>query len=114
MTTREKRKHYRIESLNLLNYLCLDDDENVVSQAMGRTLNVSESGILLETHVPMDAQQIVSLTIGLEDELIDVRGKVVHCKPGPSGKFESGILFLQMQEAVLPILKKYIQAVKKQ
>jgi hypothetical protein len=52
MTSENKRKHERIQSLNL-SYICLDEDANIIKQGMGRTLNISESGILLETHFPM-------------------------------------------------------------
>jgi hypothetical protein len=44
MDTQEKRKHARFNSLNL-SYVCLDENNQVIKQGMGRTLNVSESGI---------------------------------------------------------------------
>ena len=42
----DKRRHTRYESLNL-SYVCLDENDNIIKQGMGRTLNISESGILL-------------------------------------------------------------------
>ena len=110
MTTKEHRKHYRIDSLNLLHYLCLDQKNQSVGQGMGRTLNVSESGIRLETHAPLDADQVVSLTIGLEDETVMIKGNVVHVKPNPEGRFEAGIKFFDVGKAELATLKKYIEA----
>jgi len=47
MTSNDKRLHLRIDSLNLLAYSCIDDTGQVVVQGMGRTLNVSQGGILL-------------------------------------------------------------------
>jgi hypothetical protein len=35
MTSENKRKHERIQSLNL-SYICIDEDENIVKQGMGR------------------------------------------------------------------------------
>jgi len=72
MTTREKRKHTRINSLNL-SYVCLDENNQIFKQGMGRTLNVSESGILLETHFPIDDQYIVRLILGLEEDLVEIK-----------------------------------------
>ena len=114
MMTKNKRKHLRVGSLNLIAYLCIDEDNNVVSQGMGRTLNVSEGGILLETHVQMDSKHTVSLTIGLEDEVVEIRGKVVFPKTGEDGKFETGIQFLEIDKTTLLTLRKYIKAFREQ
>jgi len=109
MTTKEQRKHDRIASLNLLNYIGMDENDQEMSQGMGRTLNVSESGILLETHIPIEGT-FVLLTFGLEDELVDIKGKVAHSKPGKDGKFEAGIRFLEIDETMYRVLKKYVDA----
>ena len=53
-----KRKHARYDSLNLLTYVCVDSDGKEWNQGMGRTLNISESGLQLETHEPIDPQYL--------------------------------------------------------
>jgi len=88
----------------------MDESGQVILQGMGRTLNVSEGGILLETHVQIEPKHAVSLTIGLEDDLIDIKGTVVSSKPGEDDKFESGIQFSDIGETELIILKLYIKA----
>jgi c-di-GMP-binding flagellar brake protein YcgR len=115
VTTTNRRKHPRIKSLNLLSYVCVDENKDVVEQGMGRTLNVSEGGILLETHAPIDSQHTVSLTIALEDDLMtDINGRVVYSKAGKAGRFECGIEFEEGSEATLRILRKYIKAFEEQ
>ena len=114
MATANKRKHSRIRSLNLLSYVCVDENEDVVRHGMGRTLDVSEGGILLETPAPIDSQHTISLTIGLEDHLTDINGKVVYSRAGELGRFESGIEFQEKDEATLRILKEYIKAFRGQ
>lgn len=114
MTTEDKRKHHRIDSLNLLNFVCIDEEKNHRKQGMGRTLNVSESGILLETHTKIDPQYSVLLTIGLEDDLVDIKGKVVFSKKGTEGKFESGIEFIEKNETSDLILSEYVKIFHKQ
>ncbi|MDY6989832.1 MAG: PilZ domain-containing protein [Thermodesulfobacteriota bacterium] len=111
---KERRKHTRISSLNLVSYTCIGKDNQALGQAMGRTLDVTEGGILLETHVPMDPAHSVSLTMGVEDDLVDVKGKVVHCRPGEGKRFQSGVQFTKMNRASLQILKRFISAFKKQ
>ena len=113
MTSKEQRKAVRINSLNL-SYIGIDENNVTVKQAMGRTLNVSENGILLETHFPIDSKQIVSIALALEDDLIDMKGEVVYSRQGQEDKFETGIKFIEVKEASQQILKKYIQAFKKQ
>jgi len=110
MVTIEKRRHPRFDSVNL-SHICVDDgDSAVIGQGMGRTLNVSESGILLETHFSIEAGLILSLTIAFEEDLVDIRGKVAHSKKGQKEKtFESGIEFMDMDEPSFRTLKKFIQ-----
>jgi hypothetical protein len=109
-----KRKHERYDSLNLLSYVCVDSDGKEWSQGMGRTLNISSSGMKLETHEPVDTRYILLLSIGIEDELVDIKGKVVYCNRGPEGKFESGIEFKQVKPDALSALNKYIEEFHKQ
>lgn len=110
----EKRRHPRIDSLSLLSYAGRDENGVMVEQGMGRTVNVNEGGILLETHAPIDPQYVVFLAIGLEDELIEVNGKVVHQNVDEDGMFKTGIRFMQTGADTLRILRKFIKAFEKQ
>ena len=107
MTSENKRKHDRIQSLNL-SYICLDEDENIVKQGMGRTLNISESGILLETHFPIEPEHMVQLTISLEEDLLDIKGKPVHVRSSGQGKYEIGIQFVELDQAASQIIKEFV------
>ena len=112
MATKEKRKHPRISSLNL-SYVCLDENNEIIKQGMGRSLNVSESGILLETHFPIDDQLIVTLTLGLEEELVDIKGRPVHTRINDDGKYEVGIEFLKSDAKTQKALKQFINTFQK-
>ncbi len=108
--TADNRKHHRIDSLNLISYVCFDEDNNPVMQGMGRTLNVSEDGILLDTNVMIDLHYTLSLKIGLEDELIDIKGKVIYSRPDGDGNFKTGIQLFKIEQNTLKLLKRYIKA----
>ena len=112
MATKEKRKHARISSLNL-SYICLDENDQIIKQGMGRSLNVSESGILLETHFPIDERQIVILTLGLEEDLVDIKGRPIHSRTNDEGKYEIGIEFVKPGAKAQKALKKFITAFQK-
>jgi hypothetical protein len=105
--TDEKRKHQRINAMNL-SHVAIDDKANEVRQAIGRTLNVSESGILLETHFPIQSDQTVSLTVGIEEELVDIRGKVIHLLNGETGKFEMGVKFTDIDDEAISVIREFI------
>ena len=107
MTSENKRQHERIHSLNL-SYVCLDENKNIVKQGMGRTLNISESGILLETHFPVDLKHEIQLTIGLEEDLLDIKGVPVHVRSIEGGKYQIGIKFLDLDDDATDLLKRFI------
>lgn len=111
--TSENRKHQRMASLNLLHVEIYKDDE-LIKQGVGRTLNISESGILLEIHFPIDTDKVVvQVTIGLKEDLLEIKGKSVRCLQAENGKYQIGILFNKIEnETTDKILKKYIEAFK--
>jgi len=107
----EKRKHQRIASLNLLHVEVYKEDR-LIKQGAGRTLNVSESGILLEIHFPIvDSDNVViQLTIGLKEDLLEIKGKSVRYLQTASGIFQIGILFDEITDnATDTTLKEYIK-----
>ena len=108
MQIEENRKHKRILSTNLLNYVCLDAEGEAFAQGMGRTLNVGEGGILLETHEPLKPKEIVALTIGLEEEIMEMKGTITFCNEREGHYFESGIQFIETDDEKLQFLKQFI------
>ncbi len=107
MTSENQRKHERIQSLNL-SYICLDENENIVKQGMGRTLNISESGILLETHFPVELTHVIQLTISLEENLLDIEGKPAHVQSIEEGKYQIGIEFVDLDPKSADLLQKFV------
>jgi c-di-GMP-binding flagellar brake protein YcgR len=111
MMNEEKRKHFRVDSLHLLNYVYKDDRSEEAMQGMGRTLNISETGMLLETHTPpISVGSVVSLTIGFEEDVVDIKGRVVYTNESKNDMYESGIEFFDINDEAKAILAKYINA----
>ncbi len=105
-----KRQHDRFDSLHLIHFDCLDKSHKVARQGMGRTLNVSESGILLETSFQIQESQYVSMSIGLDDDMVSIRGIVVRSTAGRMDRFEAGIQFFEMADNDRNILRLYVKA----
>jgi hypothetical protein len=106
-TPENQRKHERTASLNL-SFFCIDKDDNVMAQGMGRTLNLSETGILLETSVQMTPGQSVDMEIALQNDIIDARGTVAHSKAADDDNFHTGIEFTHLSHGDMEILKKHL------
>jgi hypothetical protein len=106
-----KRRHDRKKDLNLVDYIILDNEGEQVSRGMGRTRNVSEAGLLLETHRSLEVGQDILITLGLKNETIQVRGRVVHIhEPTLDKRHCAGIKFVVIGETDRRVLKKMIQA----
>jgi len=108
MTSANKRRHIRIDSLNL-SHITVTEEGVVVYQGMGRTLNVSESGILLETKFKIPAGDALLISIGIEDDLLELKGHVIFTKESGPGMQETGIEFLEVDDTALPRLRSYIK-----
>lgn len=110
MAIQNKRESRRYDSLNLLAYSVYNPDGTVGKQGMGRTLNVSQSGVLLETHQPVEQDMRVDLTLGLEDELVEIKGTAVYSRPGKESRFETGIHFDKIDASQQKVLEAFIRA----
>lgn len=69
---------------------------------------MSEGGILLETHVPIDPKHTLLLTIAMEEDLMHFKGRIAHSKEREDGRFESGVEFLEMDEKKRRFLSQYM------
>jgi len=107
--TSERRRYIRPEALNLLDYLVVDEQGRQGEYSMARTLNVSKGGVLIETHRRLTKGQQVMITIGLQDQLIDVMGRVVYVV-GTAKRFHNGIEFFHLSDGDKQVLDRYVDA----
>ena len=109
----DRRKYHRKNSLNLVDYIILDDEGVTISRAMGRTRNVYERGLLLDTHRPLEVGQSVMITVSLKEDIVELKGVVLHLLP-PSSEYRhcARIQLRQMDEAGNELLKRYIEALR--
>lgn len=88
------RRAPRIKSINLVSYarhnesLKVDEDGGVA-----RTVNLSESGILLETYSPLPLESVIEIDISLGDRLVTVSGEVTRAETVDKGVYRLGIRF---------------------
>jgi c-di-GMP-binding flagellar brake protein YcgR len=106
----ERRNHPRVESVNHVSYACIDQSDTEFWSGFGRTIDVSENGIMLETEEPVESSCVLLMGVSLQDELIEVKGKIVHTRVDPEGKHRTGIQFVTVRESDRKIIKDFVQA----
>lgn len=109
MSPTEQRRFIRKNALHLLDYLVFDSNGLQTTYSMGRTLDVSANGIKLETTKQIAKGDTLLITVGLEDDLIDLRGEVVHTESADN-RYITGIEFQDISEEGRRIFKKYAEA----
>ena len=104
-----KRKNPRFKISNGISYVCIDENGNEIEQGMGKTIDISLGGMLIETSVPIESKYILIATIDLEGNLIEIRGKIANSRKIESGEFLNGIQFLETPERQIKIMDEFIK-----
>lgn len=110
----ERRIHPRASAATLISYVCFDADGQRIHQGMGRTVNVSQSGLLIESHECLDAERIDLHAVDIENRPIEATGRVVYSKPGEKGAFLTGIVFTDDREHRIRMVSSLIKLFAKQ
>ncbi len=111
----EKRKHRRISTSNQVAYVLLDERGKKVHQGKGRTLNLSQSGALLETKEPLNGSFIILITFDVEGNHVQVKGNVAHTrKSDKAGFYLTGLRFVgstsEQVKAIVTFVKAYYRS----
>jgi len=101
-----------LDSIHLLDYLVIEPDGSEGRYSMGRTLDVSLNGLKMETSYELPDGAELEITVGLEEDLIDLIGRVVH-KSRQGGRYVAGIEFVKMSAEGRRIFRLYTDAFKK-
>jgi len=91
----------------------MDDSGKLTMQGRGKSVNISQGGILIETHDPFEWQDILLLSIDIEDESVSIKGKVVYCSAANFGKFRIGIQFLETNEKIVSFVTGLLETYSK-
>ena len=90
MSTSERRKHSRVKTNYPISYVCMDKKGRIVQQNMGVALNISQSGILIETADSVFSKYITISYVDLNKDIIEIKGKVAYCKMSKTKKYRVG------------------------
>jgi c-di-GMP-binding flagellar brake protein YcgR len=110
--TKEKRRNPRIDTANVVNYVLYDAKKIKVGHGKGHTINLSQTGTLLQTKKKIIGSFIVLMAIDLDGNKIKINGKVITSRICmKTGNYLTGIEFIgpkgQQLEAVIAFVKVY-------
>jgi hypothetical protein len=105
----ERRKHTRVETRNHILYESMDNEGQIVSRSMGKAINISRSGILLETPYPIEEGNVTLVTVDLENNLIELAGSLIYCRETDSGMYQTGFRFIGSDEEIAKFAVKLIK-----
>ena len=111
-TIAEKRRNPRIDTTNIVNYALYDAQKVKIGHGKACTVNLSQSGTLLQTKKKIEGAFIILMAMDLDDNKIKVKGKVVTSRVcNKTGNYLTGIKFVgpkdKQIEAVIAFVKIY-------
>jgi len=95
---KDKRRHVRLETGNLISYESISSKGQIVSRGMGKALNISRSGILLEASKFVKSDYVSLTTVDFDNNLIQIKGRPIYCTRTDSGMYQVGISFIGSEQ----------------
>jgi hypothetical protein len=87
----ERRIYPRVKTCNLISYMAIKANGEIIDLGMGRALNISQNGIFLETPRLVFSEYISLMSVDLDNNLIEVKGEVIYSGINRSGMVGNGI-----------------------
>ena len=109
-----RRRHPRVLIDTLISVVSLDNSGNQISHSMGRVLDVSQSGIQIETpHAiePFDTGCVSLVAVDKRDKLVKTSGKLIYTRKTDKGRYTTGIKLYGLDTVnkrfVISMVKQY-------
>jgi c-di-GMP-binding flagellar brake protein YcgR len=109
--TAEKRRTPRIDAMNMVEYALYDEKKNKIGHGKACTVNLSQTGTLVQTKDRIDGAFIILMTIDLNGNKIKVSGKVVTsriCRK--TGGYLTGVEFIGPKDKQLKAVIAFVKA----
>jgi hypothetical protein len=100
------REYPRVNRMKLTAVERFGELGELAEETIGRTLNISESGMLLEMVKPLPLLSKVALSVGFGDAVLHMEGEVVHLRKNEEGRIETGIHFAGITDKDRKLIRK--------
>jgi len=104
----DPRKYRRVKTQNLISYFSFDKAANLTSQGLGIAMDISKGGILLETPCPVKPGKLVLSATDRNNNLMELRGKMIHSTRSANGTYLCGIEFVGVNGRVKDFITRLI------
>ena len=98
MHNEDSRRSPRVNRLLLTAYVNRDGKEQKTPVSLGRTLDISLTGVGMEVFQEVQIGTVMDLDLDLKDSIITVHGKVVHVRSEGDDRYVVGIEFDELLE----------------
>ncbi len=103
-----ERQSPRVERILMTGIELFEETGELAESSIGRTLNISEGGILLEVVTPFPFMAKVSLNLALYNNNIKINGQIVHLRKNADDRIEMGVTFTKIADKDKEILKMFL------
>jgi hypothetical protein len=110
MEDKDRRKYPRVDVYSTISYVCVDEKGNLIDQEMGVALNISQTGLLLETRHQLNTSFISLMFVDLENNLAEIEGEIVYSRPIESDIYQNGIHFRGSHPGNIEFAQKLVRA----
>lgn len=105
----ERRLAQRYTSVNPADCQPITSDQHPMPRVVGRTLDLSVSGALLETHTRIAPHHRLIILLGLADAFVELDAKPVHGRRKADGRFVTGIRFFNLDKHTSMVIHRYLR-----
>ena len=91
MATLEKRRSPRVDVNNFVSYYLLDENDKIFHGGFGKSKNISDVGILIETSELIKTDFVIVAIIDEGNNFIEMKGKVRHSRKDKKNVVYTGI-----------------------
>ncbi|MDH5757852.1 MAG: PilZ domain-containing protein [Nitrospinota bacterium] len=102
------RKSQRVAKLLFAEITPFSEGGAQGTPSMGRTINISGGGILMELPHTMPFEIPVNLALGIEDDVARVKGKLAHYHKNDDGTIEIGVEFVDLSKRDKELIDKLV------
>ena len=109
----ERRGAERRSTKNLVDFEVVSAQGMTAGRGLARTLNISATGLLLETGQALAVGQSLRLTAMLANDLVQMTGRVVRSESVDEQLCASGVQFIEFSGPSLQVFHRYCAALAK-
>jgi hypothetical protein len=102
---KERRRHPRKKTFSLVSFVQKDGEADLSAVVMGRTLNISASGIRLESIEPIAVGTALDMEIALGNQVFSLLGTVVYCRKIQDELYMVGIRFQETSDELSEVVE---------